>query len=65
MENIDTPNKEDAPAVETTAADSNKTAVKPEAEAEAPVTTTVQTKKHGTVPAAPNDRTPEPSVSSA
>lgn len=58
MENIDTPNKEDAPAVETTTADSNKTAVKPEAdtatEAEAPITTTVQTKKRGTVPAAPN-----------
>lgn len=62
MENIDTPNKEDAPAVETTAADSNKTAVKPEADTAAaveesvaaPVTSHVQTKKRGTVPAAPN-----------
>ena len=57
MENIDTPNKEDAPAVETTPAVSDKTAVKPEADTEtvlAPPTTTVQTKKRGTVPAAPN-----------
>ena len=62
MENIDTPNKEDAPAVETTSAVSGKTAVKPEADAAAvveesaaaPVATNVQTKKRGTVPAAPN-----------
>ena len=57
MENIDTPDKEDAPAVETTSAVSGKTAVKPEADTEtvlAPTTTNVQTKKRGTVPAAPN-----------